>query len=339
MTNRKRVDLPTDSAFRYTSGFRGRSVPLIRRALYALRALVLSPIVVLEWKAIVGLRKSQSKSAVTFLADLANASQGSGLEFANRLTVLLRYRQTREFDNQRISVTSQSGSDTRIEAIDSAIQKLNTDGFATVREFMQPAKATELLQKIELLPGRDTSGTRYQSQNEWMSQPFTGPRFDTDSTVLASITELSDLTRADFILRIARQYLGCAPIAVSALSWTTKPPRVGSRTELEDAAMAYHCDSDYFSFLKFFVLLTDVREENGPFSFVAASHRGKRHVAGRMPDDEIVGNGDRVLFGTGQSGDLLIADTKGWHKAQPPVRGRRVMIQLLFASNLFGFPN
>jgi ectoine hydroxylase-related dioxygenase (phytanoyl-CoA dioxygenase family) len=100
--------------------------------------------------------------------------------------------------------------------------------------------------------------------------------------------------------------------------------------------MAFHCDSDYFSFIKFFIMLNDVDMNNGPFTFVAYSHRGKRHVAGRMEDDEIVGPKDEVLYGTASAGDMVVCDTKGWHKAKPPVTGSRTVLQLVFASNLFG---
>jgi ectoine hydroxylase-related dioxygenase (phytanoyl-CoA dioxygenase family) len=103
--------------------------------------------------------------------------------------------------------------------------------------------------------------------------------------------------------------------------------------------MAFHCDSDYFGFLKFFLLLTEVKPTNGPFTFVGGSHRGKRHVVGRMKDKEIISDHDEVLYGTGEPGDLIIADTRGWHKATPPEQGTRTMLQVLHTTSLFGQPS
>ena len=98
--------------------------------------------------------------------------------------------------------------------------------------------------------------------------------------------------------------------------------------------MAFHCGSDYFGFLKFFLLLTEVKPGNGPFTFVRGSHRGKRNITRRMEDTEIISDRDEVLFGTGEPGDLIITDTKGWHKATPPEQCMRTMLQVLYTTSL-----
>jgi ectoine hydroxylase-related dioxygenase (phytanoyl-CoA dioxygenase family) len=100
--------------------------------------------------------------------------------------------------------------------------------------------------------------------------------------------------------------------------------------------MAFHSDSDYFGFLKFFVLLTDVNVNNGPFTFVRGSHKGKKHVAGRMADKEIVGEDDDLLVGTGRAGDIVIADTMGWHKASQIKEGHRTMIHIIYMTSPYG---
>jgi len=86
------------------------------------------------------------------------------------------------------------------------------------------------------------------------------------------------------------------------------------------------------------VPLTNVGMENGPFIFVGRSHRGKRHVAGRMNDSEIIQGDDVVYLGTGQAGDLIIVDSKGWHKALPQRNGYRTMFQIVYSTSSFGFP-
>ena len=136
------------------------------------------------------------------------------------------------------------------------------------------------------------------------------------------------------LTQISRKYLGCPPICASVQIWTTRPPLFISRKILGNSAMAFHCGSDYFGFLKFFLLLTEVKPGNGPFTFVRGSHRGKRNITRRMEDTEIISDRDEVLFGTGEPGDLIITDTKGWHKATPPEQCMRTMLQVLYTTSL-----
>lgn len=324
--------------YRYTSRFRGRSVPLPNRAAHAARAIATFYIVALEWSSIIGKRPSRRPRATTFLNDVSNSTHGSGLEVANRIICIVRRRQTREFDSSR----ADQGGSTKSSETDEVVRvlcELKSHGRSVIRGFVPDSEARAIAEEVRKMPGRcDLATRRYDSMHSWMEDEPAEPRFHTDGGHLAVHPTIASLCRSDLVQEIARQYLGAAPLLASLQSWTTRPPTTGMADELDAAAMAYHCDSDFFGFLKFFVLLTDVGPENGPFTFIEKSHRGTRHVAGRMPDSEVVGPDDVEFKGTGRPGDLVIVDTKGWHKASEPISGYRSMLQFVYASSLFGSP-
>ena len=321
--------------FRYTQGFKGRSVPLLIRIGSAIRAFFLIFTVIVDFPSIRGLRPSISSYSVTFLNDITNLSHGKLLDFFGVLFRLVRIKDRKVFDvdaKRRRPLTTYDGS-----SVDFSLEKFSQVGFCRFEEFLGKTSADGLISQIQDLPGStDLSDWIYPTQKDWTLDLFSGPRFHTDRTALESLPIVQTICDSELVLQIARSYLGCAPILASVQSWTIRPPENATHDLLDHSAMAFHCDSDYFSFIKFFIMLNNVDMNNGPFTFVAYSHRGNRHVAGRMEDDEIVGPKDEVLYGTASAGDMVVCDTKGWHKAKPPISGSRTVLQLVFASNLFG---
>lgn len=326
--------------FDYTSKFKGREVPIYKRLAHALRAIFLLPVLITEWPALLGLRRSRSKKALMLLNDITNSTHGRGLEIVNKIICLLRSRQTYTFDKRQPDPITPSGKKINDDQIDELVDVIRVQGFARIPSFLTATSALDLYEGALQLPGFGSDPEKnYLSQSEWTEDPLGGPRFIVDSNSLAGLQNLELIRINPVLTQISRKYLGCPPICASVQIWTTRPPLFISRKILGDSAMAFHCDSDYFGFLKFLLLLTEVTPSNGPFAFVRGSHRGKRHVAGRMEDTEIISDRDEVLFGTGEPGDLIIADTKGWHKATPPEHGIRTMLQVLHTTSLFGQPS
>lgn len=329
--------MKTKDTFYYTRRYRGRRVPVVHRILYLARAVLLCPILVIEIKALLGIRRPRTNYAVTFMNDISNATNGTALDLANSLICILRHKDTERFD-ELVEKTSGSGTSDDAEAkVEKAVQELSQFGFSRLQDFLSFDLAISIATQVTALPGRSTiPSNSYKNQLSWLQDSDAGPRFDILESSISSISEIREIESNTVVMKIARRYLGCSPIHVASQIWSTRPPNVTCPAQLSEAAMAYHCDSDYFGFVKFFILLTDVAVENGPFTFVSKSHRGDRHVAGRMHDNEIVKDGDELHLGTGQVGDLIIADTKGWHKAAVPEQGVRTMLQLVFSSSQFG---
>ena len=110
---------------------------------------------------------------------------------------------------------------------------------------------------------------------------------------------------------IARKYLEATPLLLGNHSWTTTHRTSETDLQLEENAMAYHCDSDFFGFLKVFLLLTDVTMENRPVMFIRGNHRGRHHVQGRVTNEMLRVKPDEEMFGMGQFGDVILTATKG----------------------------
>lgn len=127
-------------------------------------------------------------------------------------------------------------------------------------------------------------------------------------------------------LALAGAYLGC-------------PPAIGGgnlrKSFLNDLpdfdTLFFHSDRNSPRFLKFFFYLHDVDEGHGPFAYVRGSHRQKFkgwRSKYRWSHDEIaaVYGADSILLMTAQMGDVVVADTTGFHRGTKVTSGDRSML-------------
>lgn len=171
------------------------------------------------------------------------------------------------------------------------------------------------------------------------SSPAVG-RYDIDENDTMLSPDMQDYVSDPALALIAARYLGQPVIQdQTALWWTTTQ---GSA----DAAMnawLFHQDRDRLSFLKFFCYLTDVGPENGPHTVVRGTHRSlpkSLRTDGRQTDEAVreAGLWDRVISLSGPAGTMMAVDTVGLHKGLPPQAGDRCVLQVEFATSLFGAP-
>jgi hypothetical protein len=95
----------------------------------------------------------------------------------------------------------------------------------------------------------------------------------------------------------------------------------------------FHCDGNSPRFLKFFLYLNDVDEQGGPFCYVAGSHqrkpfdwRGKYHWS---PNEiEAYYGSEAVRLLTARVGDLIMADTTGFHRGVKVLSASRYMLTI-----------
>ena len=159
-----------------------------------------------------------------------------------------------------------------------------------------------------------------------------------DNTLLSP--DMQDYTSDPALALIAARYLGQPVIQdQTALWWTTTK---GSADAALNAWM-FHQDRDRLSFLKFFVYLTDVGPDNGPHTVVRGTHKQiprSLRADGRQTDEAVreAGLWDRVISLTGPAGTMMAVDTVGLHTGLPPQAGDRCVLQVEFATSLFGAP-
>ena len=321
------------SEFRYQTGVRGRGLTTLRRLQYAVRTLVIAPVLLFEIPAILGKRRIKRHLANQVMNDLCNATLGKGLDVGNKFICVLRTRQTRLFDREQRQ-KEELLSTIPHNQIDELVEELNLNGFVRLPQFISRESAIRIRTLIQAAHGIDAAGNSYTDVFDWSANSSSG-RFNTEDCAVAEATNIENLNFSGLTL-IAREFIGASPQILGPHSWTTTYREHESDLQIEENAMAYHCDSDFFGFLKVFLLLTDVTMENGPFTFIRGSHRGKRHVQGRVANEVLKIQPDEEMFGTGQPGDVVLAATKGWHKATPPSVGTRTMVQWIYSNGFLG---
>jgi ectoine hydroxylase-related dioxygenase (phytanoyl-CoA dioxygenase family) len=318
--------------FKYQKGMRGRGLVASRRFLYGARALVFSPVFLTDRASLLGYRKPVNDLPTQVMNDICNATNGKGLERGSRIIARLVRKQTRAFDETipKLKKAAKTTEQQRAEIVAS----LRETGFAVIPSFLPEKQAREMYKKMLANPGRDRKPKDFATQQEWLSD-HTSPRIDANRETTAAVTDEANLDFASLQL-IAREYLKCRPLQLGPNSWTTKAIPSLSTEAMDNNAMAFHSDSDYFGFVKAFMLLTDVNEDSGPFTFIAGSHLQDRQVQGRRKDSDLGYQASDVRLGMGKPGDLVLAVTTGWHKASVPKKGHRMMIQWMFTNSLFG---
>jgi hypothetical protein len=209
--------------------------------------------------------------------------------------------------------------DARGQAI---VDDLNARGIAVAKAFLTPAQCADIRGFLE---------SRESAQR-------TKVRADYRPEDLLESADIRALIADPFIHDVAAAYLGCTPIFTQVAAWQSLSDPEASAEDLSEAAQLFHYDYDWPAFVKFFFYLTDVGPENGPFTYVVGTHEQKRSWAqGRREDADIASAyPDRIWPVTGEAGDLIIADTVGFHKGERVREGARIMLQLEFAVSRIG---
>lgn len=116
------------------------------------------------------------------------------------------------------------------------------------------------------------------------------------------------------LIQCASEYLGCMP-AIGSVNL-----RKSFANPLSDFDTHYfHSDENSPRFLKFFFYLNDVSGDGGPFCYVRGSHRRKfrgwRSCYRWTPEEVATQYGEeRIVELCARVGDLIVADTTGFHR-------------------------
>jgi hypothetical protein len=163
-----------------------------------------------------------------------------------------------------------------------------------------------------------------------------------DNSDLVNNTDVQNLIMDPVLINIARDYLGSEPVFdMPNMWWSTSFLDKAS----SEAAQLYHFDMDRIKWLKIFIYLNDVNDENGPHSYIRGSHVAggkpnhllKRGYA-RIPDEDLHKYYKEEDFKkiSGEAGTMFAGDTKCWHKGLKPRNGDRLVLEFEYASSMFG---
>lgn len=153
---------------------------------------------------------------------------------------------------------------------------------------------------------------------------------------------IQELIMDPVLINIAREYLDCEPVLdFPAMWWSTDFAKSAS----SDAAQLYHFDMDRIKWLKIFIYINDVNEENGPHCYIQKTHKigakpqnilNRGYV--RVSDEELKSYYPEKDFKVlpGIAGSVFAGDTTCWHKGKPLTKGNRLMLEFEYSSSSFG---
>ncbi len=224
------------------------------------------------------------------------------------------------------------------DEVAACVSGLQADGVYVFKKPI-PSEMVARMRESALTVPSSARGLESPAQPYPRENPLVG-RYDIDENSTMASADMQDYCSDPALALIAARYLG-QPVIMdqTALWWTTTKGE-------EDASMnawLFHQDRDRVSFLKFFCYLTDVGPDNGPHTVVRGTHkRVPKSLAtdGRKTDELVreAGLWDRVIELTAPAGTFMAVDTLGLHKGQPPISGDRCVLQVEFATSLFGAP-
>jgi len=157
---------------------------------------------------------------------------------------------------------------------------------------------------------------------------------------LIFLEEILILLNNDKLLSLLSEYFGCIP------KLTGINIRRSFVNDLDDMETNhYHRDENSYNFLKLFIYLNDVDLDGGPFTYVIGSHKDKNKINEKyhFNDTEILNkySKNRIFYSTANLGDIIIANTRGFHKGTKVKKTDRTMITLNFGihAEYFNFRN
>lgn len=159
---------------------------------------------------------------------------------------------------------------------------------------------------------------------------------------ITDIPEVQDLISDPVLINVAQNYLK----AVSIFSGMSLYYSAAVKDEPDmESAQAFHWDLERIRWIRFFIYLNDVDENNGPHCFIRGTHRtggiprqllSRGYV--RYTDEEVIAmcgkENYREFHAT--KGTILAEDSRGLHKGKVLKRGERVMLAFELSNSTFG---
>jgi hypothetical protein len=228
------------------------------------------------------------------------------------------------------------------------LERINSDGFAVIRNALPVAPLLEVKRELEecletgahlKLVANDT--VRRKGDFEPATVFLTPGELAKGQTYFRSLTNFAAVDQPlcacpasvaiafdDLLFDIAAGYLACVP-AVGGCN--LRKSFVNDITEFD--TLYFHADPNSPKFLKFFCYLNDVDVRGGPFCYVRGSHRDKFRgwcSKYRWTHDEIAAiyGESRIMNLTANVGDLIVADTNGFHRGTKVQSADRSMLTI-----------
>lgn len=202
-------------------------------------------------------------------------------------------------------------------------EELNDNGHITIKNFFDKDLLLPIKEEFEKkkLKGELQYNDNYTEQ---LAHPLT------------TTLNVADIAFNDRLINIASMFFGCIPTLNNVQLRKSKATNLEENTlQGNGKTTLFHCDKDGPRFIKMFLYLDDVDEENGPFTYVHKSHlekfEGWRSSYRRSHEEiESIYGTDRIKYLTGNVGDLIIANTSGFHKGKKVIKNERLLLTMYY---------
>lgn len=200
------------------------------------------------------------------------------------------------------------------------------DNCITSAEFLNPT-SKDSQRKI----GDTTEPSLYLTREEILN----GQDYLRNNTNYVSIAEpilncpeIVNIAFDELLIDIATHYFKCVP-AIGGVN--LRKSYINNLTEFD--TLYFHSDTNSPVFLKFFCYLNDVDEKGGPFTFIKGSHINRFtgwKSKSRWTYEEMIQqyNKDDIIKLTANAGDLIIANTTGFHRGSKVISNDRYMLTI-----------
>lgn len=244
------------------------------------------------------------------------------------------------------SKRAREGKDEFVEKI---VGELSKKGYYVLEDFFDVSVIDKLINITEIY--HCSSKKKLDSNilcsyhkivNEKDLSGINGTRLDYNESELVKNKDIQNVILNPFFLDVARKYLQAQPIVdITAMWWTI----AGKKVDLIEDAQMFHFDMDRIKWLKVFVYLTDVEEENGPHVFIEGSHQTNgiprlflKRGYQRIEDTDVFNyyGIEKAKTFCGKKGTIIFEDTRGLHKGMPIQSGGRLVFQVEYTNSLFG---
>lgn len=212
------------------------------------------------------------------------------------------------------------------------VEELSIQGFSSTITLSQ-----ELLSEIEnqvsntpFVNLKTGKGEFYLNNNNLIN-PGDAYLYNLDNPHL----ENSELNRfaSTTIKPIADAYLGANSKVLNTQIWAS----FSDENNTYNPDFGFHYDLDDYRFLKLFIYLTDVNEDNGPHQIIAKSHKFNafyRFFNRRLEEPLSKQYESNVNVMLGKKGDGFFEDTLCYHKGTRPLKPRMILQVQYGISNL-----
>jgi len=255
------------------------------------------------------------------------------------------FTQTNGYSNDFLNhFTRRTSSCKRGSQVSENLQKLRSQGLVEFGKLLNQTQCMQLKMWAETAPGTPKPDGDYGEIVNYLTCKNKIDTFHLRPADLLKRVEIQELISHPKIISLAGDYFGGTPFLSACVGWWSTSNRVASDSALQSAQM-FHFDMDRIKWLKLFLYINDVSEQNGPHVFVEGSHRSgsqpkaiRRKGYQRILDQEIARfyPPEKVKSIVGPAGTAFLADTRGYHKGLTPVKGERLVFVIEFSSGLFG---